>query len=234
MRGIRMVPTQRRLGADWYYSHEYWRDCASQCWRGTVSNRFNLVFAHPDGVPGAGVSYWVELPGVPERSRARVVIGVERERNLEMLRFHLPHGGGGTAWISTLGIWNKHPIGMKPSVEGLTPRTSVHTVNAGAEERSSPLPRDPQRGRCAPIPKAAFLQTAKWSFYRNWVFPRYCGGGRLVTLDMRGWAMQPGMLDVPRLHQGRRCDVVEVLGGDLGRPVPAGGDVAGVQLSRTF
>ncbi|HSB17087.1 MAG TPA: hypothetical protein VLE22_21735 [Bryobacteraceae bacterium] len=215
MRGIRWFLHNADLERDWYYSHEYWRDFFAMLARNRF-NRFNLVFAHQTEYLAPPYPYWVELPEF-RNVRAPGLSSAERDRNLEMLRF-ISHTAAEHGVDFTLGIW-EHNIqpGMEPSVEGLTAENIGPYSYAALKKvlAACPAIRSVQMRTNS---ESGIPSDKQVEFYRDWVFRAVAEAGRRVTLDMRGWAMQPGMLDAAVTSGAPLRLSSKYWAEDLGRP----------------
>ncbi len=195
IRGIRWFLHNRDLEQDWYYSRQYWRDFFALLARCRF-NRFNLVFAHQTNYLAPPYPFWLALEQFPE-IRARALTAIERERNLEMLRF-ISDTAAEHGIDFTLGIW-EHNIqqGMTPTVVGLSDENigpysyaalrrvleacpSIRSVQLRTNVESG-IPRDRQ------VP-----------FYRDYVFRAIRDAGRRVVLDLRAWALAGGMIEAAK------------------------------------
>lgn len=192
IRGIRVFLHNEDLERDWYYSHEYWQDFLAMLARNRF-NRFNLVFAHQTNYLAPPYPYWLALPEFPG-VRVPGLTDAQRERNLETLRY-ISETAAEHAIDFTLGIWEHNiQLGMKPSVEGLTPENIGSYSYAALKKilawcpkiRSVQMRTNAESG----IPAEKQVE-----FYRDWIFRAISEAGRRVTLDLRGWAMHRDMLD---------------------------------------
>ncbi len=192
MRGIRVFVHNQELEQSWYYSHDYWRDFFAMLARNRF-NRFNLVFAHQTSYLAPPYPFWLEVNGFPE-VRVAGLGQPQRTRNLDMLRF-ISQTASDHAIDFTLGIWehNVQP-GMRASVEGLT-RANIGPYSYGALKKllaACPAIRGVQMRTNA---ESGIPPDFQLEFYRDWVWRAMAETGRRVTLDLRGWAMRPGMLE---------------------------------------
>jgi len=192
IRGIRRFVHNQDLEEDWYLSREYWRDYIRMLARNRF-NRLNLVFAHQTNYMVPPYPYWVNLedypnvlvPGLPES---------DRKRNLETLCF-IAKAAADHAVNFTLGIWqhNAQP-NQAPTVQGLTPQ-NIGPYSQAALKRvlqSCPAIRSVQFRTNA---ESGILRDKQVEFFRDHVFRALRETGRLVTLDLRGWRMDEGMLE---------------------------------------
>ncbi|MCX6623783.1 MAG: hypothetical protein NTY38_22515 [Acidobacteria bacterium] len=192
IRGIRTFLHNRDLEEDWYYSRDYWEQYFAMLARNRF-NRFNLVFAHQTNYLAPPYPFWVFIPAYPG-IHVPGLAAARRARNLEMLRF-ISQSAADHGIDFTLGIW-EHNIQprMTPTVEGLTAENigpysylalkqvlaacpAIRSVQMRTNSESG-IPKDRQVG-----------------FYRDWVYKAMRETGRRVVLDLRGWLMQPGMLE---------------------------------------
>jgi hypothetical protein len=192
MRGIRIFLHNHDLEKNWYYSRDYWQDFLAMLARNRF-NRFNLVFAHQTNYLAPPYPFWLAIDAFPE-IRAPGLSDDQRARNLEMLRF-ISDTAAEYAIDFTLGIW-EHNVqqGMTPTVVGITPQNIGPYSYAALKKvlhecpniRSVQMRTNSESG----IPNDRQVE-----FYREWVFRAIREAGRPVTLDLRGWAMQRGMMD---------------------------------------
>ena len=192
LRGIRTFLHNQSLEEDWYYSHDYWQQYFAMLARDRF-NRFNLVFAHQTAYLAPPYPFWVAVPGFPE-VRVPGLSEAGRQRKLDTLRF-ISQCAAAHRIDFTLGIW-EHNIQprMTPSVEGLTPenigpysyRALKQVLTACPAIRSVQMRTNSESG----IPKDRQVE-----FYRDFVYRAMRETGRRVTLDLRGWLMEPGMLE---------------------------------------
>ncbi len=192
MRGIRIFLHNEDLEKDWYYSPDYWREFFAMLARNRF-NRINLVFAHQTPYLAPPYPYWVDLPEFP-RIRVPGLTDGERRRNFEMLRF-ISQTAAEHAIDFTLGIWEHNvQAGMKPSVEGLT-RENIGPYSYAALKKvlaECPAIRSVQMRTNS---ESGIPPDRQVEFYRDWVWRAIAEAGRRVTLDLRGWAMQKGMME---------------------------------------
>ncbi len=191
IRGIRRFLHNEDLEQDWYYSHDYWREYIEMLARNRF-NRLNLVFAHQTSYLAPPYPYWVEVkefPGI----RVPGLTAAQRKKNLETLCY-IAQTAADHAIDFTLGIWQQNiQPGMTPSVEGLTPenvgpysyRALKKVLAACPAIRSVQVRTNGESG----IPRGKQV-----TFYRDYICRAIREAGRLVTLDLRGWAMDKGML----------------------------------------
>jgi hypothetical protein len=192
IRGVRMFLHNQEFEKRWFYSEEYWKSYFRMLARNRF-NRFNLVFAHQTNYLAPPYPFWVGLKEFPE-VRAPGLSELERDNNLRALRF-ISNTAAEYGIDFTLGVW-EHNIqpGMRSMVEGLTPdnigpysyRALKAILAACPAIRSVQMRTNSESG----IPKERQVE-----FYRDWVFRAIRETGRRVTLDLRGWAMQEGMMD---------------------------------------
>ena len=217
VRGIRFFLHNEDLESEWYYSRDYWTEYFRMLARNRF-NRFNLVFAHQTPYLAPPYPFWVELPEFPG-IRVPGLSPQQRRRNLDMLRF-ISQTAADHAIDFTLGVWqhNVQPR-MKPSVEGLT-RENIGPYSYAALKKvlaECPAIRSVQMRTNF---ESGIAPDQQVEFYRDWAWRAIREAGRRVTLDLRGWVMQKGMLEaavhsgVPlRLSSKYWCE-------DLGRPYP--------------
>lgn len=192
MRGIRWFIHNADLERGWYFDHEQWRALFEMLARNRF-NRFNLVFAHQTDYLAPPYPYWVEVPEFPQ-VRAKGVSAEQRARNLETLKF-IAQTANEFGVDFTLGVW-EHNIqrGMTPNVEGLTQDNigpySYAALKLVLEQcpgiRSVQMRTNGESG----IPSDRQV-----AFYRDYIFRALRDTGRLVQLDLRGWLMQPGLME---------------------------------------
>ncbi len=192
IRGIRRFLHNRDLEQDWYYSGDYWTQFFRMLARNRF-NRFNLVFAHQTDYLAPPYPYWVAVEQFPQ-VHVPGLSDEQRARNLNAL-CSIAQKAADHAIDFTLGIW-EHDVqkGMTPSVHGLNennigPYTyaALRKVLAACPAiRSVQVRTNSESG----IPPHRQLE-----FYRDYVYRAIRDAGRLVTLDLRGWLMKPGMLE---------------------------------------
>ena len=127
----------------------------------------------------------MRVPGLTE---------AQRDANLQALRL-ASRTAADYGIDFTLGIW-EHNIqpGMQPTVEGLTP-DNIGPYSYRALKKvlvECPAIRSIQIRTNA---ESGIPRDRQVAFYRDWIFRAMRESGRRVTLDLRGWAMQDGMLD---------------------------------------
>ncbi|MEO7142015.1 MAG: hypothetical protein ABI165_00770, partial [Bryobacteraceae bacterium] len=192
IRGIRVFVHNRDLDREWFYSKQYWQDYFDTLARDRF-NRFNLVFAHQTNYLAPPYPFWVAVGKFPE-VRVPGLSAVERDKNLEMLRY-ISQNAADHGIDFTLGIW-EHNIqrGMTPEVEGLTADNIGPYSYAALKQvlAACPAIRSVQMRTNS---ESGIPNDRQVAFYRDWVFRALREAGRRVTLDLRGWAMQQGMLD---------------------------------------
>ena len=215
IRGIRVFIHNRDLDESWYYSKDYWQEFFAMLARDRF-NRFNLVFAHQTNYMAPPYPFWVAVEKFPQ-VRVPGLTDEQRNRNLEMLKY-ISQNAADHGIDFTLGIW-EHNIqrGMTPMVEGLT------TENIG------PYSYEALKKVLAACPAIRSVQLRtnvesgipndrQVAFYRDWVFRALRDSGRRLTLDLRGWAMQRGMLEAAE-HAGVPLRLSsKYWAEDLGRP----------------
>lgn len=215
MRGIRIFLHNADLEKSWYYSEDFWRAYFQMLARDRF-NRFNLVFAHQTAYLAPPYPFLVDVGAYPE-VHVPGLARTQRERNLGMLRY-ISQTAADYGIDFTLGIW-EHNIqpGMQPSVQGLTPGNIGPYSHAALRAllAACPMIRSVQMRTNS---ESGIPSDQQVRFYRDYVFKALRQAGRRVTLDLRGWVMQPGMLKaaeeagVPlRLSSKYWCE-------DLGRP----------------
>lgn len=192
LRGIRQFVHNEDLSAGWFDSEEYWRAYFQMLARCRF-NRFNLVFAHQTSYMAPPYPYWVEIEEFPQVR----VPGLSRERqrrNLEAL-CQIARLAAEFGIDFTLGVWQQNvQPGMEPAVDGLSPqilgpytyRALRKVLQACPEIRSVQVRTNVESG-------IAYEQQV--AFFRDFVFPAIQQAGRLVTLDLRGWQAQPGVVE---------------------------------------
>ena len=192
IRGIRVFLHNHDLEKNWYYSEEYWRDFFSMLARNRF-NRFNLVFAHQTNYLAPPYPFWFSLPQFPE-IRAPGLSNEERRRNFEMLRF-ISDTAADYGIDFTLGIW-EHNVqqGMTPTVAGITPE-NIGPYSYAALKKVLQECRNIKSVQMRTNSESGIPNDRQVEFYREYVFRALKDAGRPVTLDLRGWAMQRGMLD---------------------------------------
>ena len=191
IRGIRFFLHNEDLERDWYYSREYWTEYFAMLARNRF-NRFNLVFAHQTPYLAPPYPFWIAVPEFPE-VRVPGLSPEQQLRNLEMLRF-ISQTAAEHAIDFTLGVW-EHDVqpGMKPSVAGLTKENIGPYSYAALRAVLSACPSI--RGvQMRTNSESGIPNDRQVEFYREWVFRAIRDAGRRVTLEMRGWAMRPGMM----------------------------------------
>jgi hypothetical protein len=192
IRGVRYFLHNKDLEEDWYYSHDYWKEYFAMLARNRF-NRFNLVFAHQTDYLAPPYPYWLALPEFP-KIRVPGLSAERRERNFEMLKY-ISQTAADYGIDFTLGVWEQNvQANMKPTVVGLT-RENLGPYTYAALKKilaECPAIRSVQMrtNRESGIPNDQQV-----SFYQRWVFRAISEAGRRVVLDMRGWSMQPGMLE---------------------------------------
>lgn len=192
IRGIRKFIHNESLEKSWYYSPEYWQSFFKMLARNRF-NRFNLVFAHQTAYLAPPYPFWVTVEDHPEVT-VPGLSAAARDRNLRMLRF-ISQTAADYGIDFTLGIW-EHNIqpGMTPSVRGLT-RDNIGPYSYQALKKvlaECPAIRSVQMRTNA---ESGIPNSDQVAFYRDWVFRAIREAGRRVTLDLRGWAMQRGMME---------------------------------------
>lgn len=192
IRGIRCFLHNHDLEEDWYYSRDYWRDYFAMLARNRF-NRFNLVFAHQTNYLAPPYPFWLaldEFPGI----RASGLTDLERERNLETLRF-ISQTATEYGLDFTLGIW-EHNIQprMTPTVAGLT-RENIGPYSYSALRRvlaACPTIRSVQMRTNS---ESGIPPDQQLEFFRDHVFRAIREAGRRVILDLRGWILAGGMVE---------------------------------------
>ncbi|WP_321470902.1 hypothetical protein [uncultured Paludibaculum sp.] len=192
MRGIRWFLHNEELERGWYYDHDHWRAFFEMLARNRF-NRFNLVFAHQTDYLAPPYPFWVEVPEFPQ-IRAKGLTAEQRDRNLETLKF-IAQTANELGIDFTLGVW-EHDIqrGMTPSVEGLTPENIGPYSYAALKLVLQHCPgiRSVQMRTNG---ESGIPSDRQVAFYRDYVFRALRETGRLVQLDLRGWLMQPGLME---------------------------------------
>jgi hypothetical protein len=217
MRGIRWFLHNEELERGWYYDHDHWRAFFEMLARNRY-NRFNLVFAHQTDYLAPPYPFWVEVPEFPQ-VRAKGVTAEQRARNLEALKF-IAQTANEYGIDFTLGVW-EHDIqhGMTPSVEGLTAENIGPYSYAALKMvlQACPGIRSVQMRTNGESGIPADRQVA---FYRDYVFKALRETGRLVQLDLRGWLMQPGLMEAALNAKVPLRLSSKYWAEDLGRPYP--------------
>lgn len=217
MRGIRWFLHNEELERGWYYDHDQWQAFFQMLARNRF-NRFNLVFAHQTAYLAPPYPFWVEVPGFPQ-VRVKGLTAEQRARNLETLKF-IAQTANEYGVDFTLGVW-EHDVqrGMTPSVEGLTPENigpySYAALKMVLEAcpgiRSVQMRTNGESG----IPADHQVE-----FYRDYIFKALRDTGRLVQLDLRGWLMQPGLMEAALGAKVPLRLSSKYWAEDLGRPYP--------------
>lgn len=192
IRGIRQFIHNQSLERSWYYSPQYWQSFFSMLARNRF-NRFNLVFAHQTAYLAPPYPFWVTVEEYPQVS-VPGLSAADRDRNLRTLQL-ISQTAADYAVDFTLGVWehNVQP-GMTPSVQGLT-RENIGPYSYRALKKvlaACPAIRSVQMRTNS---ESGIPNSDQVAFYRDWVFRAIREAGRRVTLDLRGWAMQPGMME---------------------------------------
>ena len=195
LRGVRWFLHNRDLEQDWYYSRRHWLDLFAWLARCRF-NRFNLVFAHQTDYLAPPYPFWLALEEFPE-IRVPGLAALERERNLEMLRF-ISQAAADHGLDFTLGIW-EHDVqpGMKPTVVGLGP-DNIGPYSYAALRKvlaACPAIRSLQVRTNA---ESGIPPERQVPFFRDYVFRALREAGRRVTLDLRAWALAQGMIEAAR------------------------------------
>lgn len=217
IRGIRQFLHNEDLEKDWYYSKEYWQQFFAMLARDRF-NRFNLVFAHQTNYLAPPYPFWLALEEFPQ-VRVPGLTQTECERNLEMLRF-ISQSAADYGIDFTLGIW-EHNIqpNMKPTVEGLT-RANIGPYSYAALRKvlaACPAIRSVQMRTNA---ESGIPNDQQVEFYRDYVFRAIREAGRRVVLDLRGWALAGGMVEVALKSSVPLRVSTKYWAEDLGRPYP--------------
>jgi len=215
MRGIRIFIHNQDLERDWYYSQTYWRDFFAMLARNRF-NRFNLVFAHQTNYMAPPYPFWVALDEFRD-VRVPGLTAEQRNRNLSMLRF-ISDLAADYAIDFTLGMW-EHNIqpGMTPMTVGLTVE-NIGPYSYAALRRVLQACPNIRSVQMRTNSESGIPNDRQVAFYRDYVFRALRDAGRPVTLDLRGWAMQKGMLDAAE-HAGVPLRVSsKYWAEDLGRP----------------
>jgi len=194
IRGIRRFLHNRDLEQDWYHSRDYWIEYLRMLARNRF-NRLNLVFAHQTDYLAPPYPYWVDVEDFPE-VRVPDLGEQERRRNLETLCF-IAQAAADHGIDFTLGIW-QHDVqrdrGQKPSVEGLTPDNIGPYSYAALKKVLAACPTI--RGvQVRTNVESGIPPGRQVSFFRDFVYRAVREAGRRVTLEVRGWLMEPGMLE---------------------------------------
>ena len=194
IRGIRRFLHNRELEQDWYHSRDYWIEYLRMLARSRF-NRLNLVFAHQTDYLAPPYPYWVDVEDFPE-VRVPDLSEPERRRNLETLCF-IAQAAADHGIDFTLGIW-QHDIqrdrGQKPSVEGLTPE-NIGPYSYAALRKVLATCRAIRGVQVRTNVESGIPPGRQVSFFRDYVYRAVRDAGRRVTLEVRGWLMEPGMLE---------------------------------------
>lgn len=215
IRGIRVFVHNHDLDESWFYSRDYWQEFFAMLARDRF-NRFNLVFAHQTNYLAPPYPFWVRLEKFPA-VRVPGLTEERRQQNLEMLQY-ISQTAADHGIDFTLGIW-EHNIqhGMTPTVEGLTPENigpySYQALKKVLE--ACPAIRSVQMRTNA---ESGIPNDRQVSFYRDWIFRALREAGRRVTLDLRGWSMQKGMLDAAENARVPLRISTKYWAEDIGRP----------------
>jgi hypothetical protein len=192
IRGIRKFIHNEDLERSWYYSPEYWQSFFQMLARNRF-NRFNLVFAHQTAYLAPPYPFWVSIQSHPEIT-VPGLSAAQRDRNLKTLQY-ISQTAVEYGVDFTLGIW-EHNIqpNMTPPVRGLT-RDNIGPYSYEALKKvlaECPGIRSVQMRTNA---ESGIPNADQAPFHRDWVFRAIREAGRRVTLDLRGWAMQPGLME---------------------------------------
>jgi len=217
IRGIRYFLHNEDLERGWYYSRDYWTDYIRMLARNRF-NRFNLVFAHQTNYLAPPYPFWVALPEFPE-IRVPGLSDEQRKRNLEMLRF-IAQTAAEHGIDFTLGIWEHNvQTNQKPTVTGLTEQNLGRYSKAALKAvlAACPAIRSVQMRTNS---ESGIPNDRQVEFYGKWIWPAIREAGRLVTLDLRGWIMRPGLME-GALSSGVPLRLSSKYWGEhLGRPYP--------------
>jgi hypothetical protein len=189
MRGVRLFVNSDEVEKE--RTKEYWLAYIEMLARNRF-NRLNLVFAHQTDYMAPPYPFWIslrEFPGI----RARNLTPERQNHNLEMLRY-VSQTAADHGIEFTLGIWehNVQP-GMKPSVDGIT-RDNIGPYSYAALKTvlaECPAIRSVQMRTNG---ESGIPNDQQVEFYRDFVFRAIKDAGHLVRLDVRGWAMNPGLM----------------------------------------
>jgi hypothetical protein len=157
-------------------------------------NRLNLVFAHQTDYLAPPYPFWITVPKFP---KIKPKNGEHQAENLAMLQY-ISQTAADHGIDFTLGIW-EHNIqpNMKPSVDGLT-RENIGPYSYEALKAiltACPAIRSVQMRTNS---ESGIPTEQQVAFYRDYVFKAIKDSGRLVTLDLRGWLMSPGLMDAAK------------------------------------
>ncbi|MEK7403543.1 MAG: hypothetical protein AAB225_00400 [Acidobacteriota bacterium] len=190
MRGIRYFLHNRDLEEEWYYSRDYWQEYLAMLARNRF-NRFNLVFAHQTNYLAPPYPFWLALDEFPE-IRAPGLTQLERERNLEMLRF-ISQTATEHGIDFTLGVW-EHNIQprMTPTTVGLT-RENIGPYSYAALRKVLAACSSIRSVQMRTNSESGIPADQQVEFYRDHVFRAIRDAGRRVVLDLRGWILTGGM-----------------------------------------
>ncbi|HUS06259.1 MAG TPA: hypothetical protein VMZ52_08190 [Bryobacteraceae bacterium] len=193
IRGIRIFVNSDEVEKE--RTKDYWLAYIQMLARNRF-NRLNLVFAHQTDYMAPPYPYWIslrEFPGV----RAHNLTPERQNHNLEMLRY-ISDTAAGHGIEFTLGIWEHNiQLSMKPSVDGLT-RDNIGPYSYAALKTilaECPAIRSVQMRTNS---ESGIPNDQQVEFYRDFVFRAIKDAGRLVKLDLRGWAMNPGLMDAAK------------------------------------
>lgn len=194
IRGIRRFLHNRDLEQDWYYSRDYWTAYLRMLARNRF-NRLNLVFAHQTDYLAPPYPYWVKLEDFPE-VRVPGLTEDERRRNLETLCF-VAQTAADHGIDFTLGIW-QHDVqrdrGQTASVEGLTPDNIGPYSYAALRQVLAACPAI-RAVQVRTNSESGIPPERQVAFFRDSVFRAVRDAGRRVTLELRGWLIEEGMLE---------------------------------------
>jgi hypothetical protein len=204
MRGIRQFVHNEEMEKKWYFSEEYWDTYFSMLARDRL-NRFNLVFAHETNYRAPPYPFWLELPEFPE-IQVPGLSADQRRKNLEMLCY-ISQSAADHGVDFTLGIWEHNAIntlnwGGVVNGDWNQPHAAVGITDNNIGPYSYSALRKVLQ-TCSAIRsvqlrvngESGIGDAQQVSFYRDWVYRAIREAGRPVTLDVRGWAMAPQMLE---------------------------------------
>lgn len=192
IRGIRYYIHNEKMEEKWYYSKEYWDGYFSMFAKNRL-NRFNLVFASQTAYLAPPYPFWVDVPGFPGIS----VPGLtpeKRKRNLDMLRY-ISQSAADHGVDFTLGIWQQNAWpSMKPSVVGIDSSNIGPYIYAALKKvlQECPAVKSVQMRTNS---ESGVPDGQQVAFYRDWIYKALRDAGRPVILDLRGWLMEPEMMN---------------------------------------
>lgn len=191
MRGILYFINNQDLEEDWYYSQDYWDEYFRMLAYDRF-NRFNLVFACQTNYLAPPYPFWVDLPGFPEIRVPRLT-PAQRNRNLQMLQY-ISQAAADYGIDFTLGIWQQNAWpSQKPTVEGITQENLGPYVHAALKKVLQLCPAIRSVQIRANV-ESGISPGEQVKFYNDYFFPAVRDCGRPVTLDLRVFTPQVGLL----------------------------------------